>query len=92
MEDYRVEKDFKNAFNLVKQVDESGTALTKFLITTLYELGIDPKDEKISEDMIFITMLFNSALEEYFTSNNEITNGKKNALYQHLLNMRGEVE
>ena len=25
MEDYRVEKDFKNAFNLVKQVDESGT-------------------------------------------------------------------
>lgn len=72
-----------------EKVRESGFEITRMLITELYDIGADPQQEQLADDIIFITMLYTSALEEYFTQANENKIG--NHFYQNLVDLKKRV-
>ena len=72
-----------------EKVRESGVEITRMLITELYDIGADPQQEQLADDMIFITMLYTSAVEEFFTKANEKKTG--NEFYQHLIELKERV-
>lgn len=72
-----------------EKVRESGVEVTRMLITELYDIGADPQQEQLADDMIFITMLYTSAVEEFFTKANEKQKG--NEFYQHLKELKERV-
>ena len=72
-----------------EKVRESGVEITRMLITELYDIGADPQQEQLADDMIFITMLYTSAIEEFFTKANKNKTG--NEFYQNLIDIRERV-
>jgi len=72
-----------------EKVRDSGVEITRMLITELYDIGADPQQEQLADDMIFITMLYTSAVEEFFTKANEKKTG--NEFYQHLKELKERV-
>lgn len=72
-----------------EKVRDSGVEITRALITELYDIGADPQQEQLADDMIFITMLYTSAVEEFFTKANEKKTG--NEFYQHLIELKEKV-
>ena len=85
--------DIMNDDSIEGQIQDAGLDFTRFVIGKVYELGADAEDKTLSDDMIFITMLFSAALEEYFTGNYENSNGDDNPMYRFLLEMKeGVVE
>lgn len=72
-----------------EKVRESGVEITRMLITELYDIGADPQQEQLADDMIFITMLYTAAVEEFFTKANEKKKG--NEFYQNLIDLKERV-
>jgi hypothetical protein len=72
-----------------EKVRDSGVEVTRMLITELYDIGADPQQEQLADDMIFITMLYTAAVEEFFTKANEKQKG--NEFYQHLKELKERV-
>lgn len=72
----------ENKTPIEKGIDAAGIELTKHVINAIYELGGDAEDEDLSNDMIFVSMLFTAALTEYFTKEYRESNGEKNTMYE----------
>lgn len=73
----------------VHDIIESATLdFTHNIVSQLHEMDIDPQESHVADDMIFISMLFGSALEEFFTGRYEISDGKENTIYRHLIEMQ----
>ena len=72
-----------------EKVRESGVEITRMLITELYDIGADPQQEQLADDMIFITMLYTAPVEEFFTKANHRETG--NEFYQHLIDLKEKV-
>lgn len=70
-------------------IRESGVELTRNIITNLYEIGADPQDKVLADDMIFVTMMFTAALEEYFTG--AYAKGEGNEFYRNLVEMKDGI-
>lgn len=91
----KMKKLFNDIMNseptIESSIRESGVELTRHIITSLYEMGADPQDPKLADDMIFISMLFSSALEEYFTKNYSGSNGTDNSVYKWLDAIREDI-
>jgi hypothetical protein len=65
---------------------------SRFIITCMYDAGIDPEDPQLSQDLIFISMLINSAIEEYYKDSFAQSNGIENTMYRFLKQMKeGEL-
>lgn len=72
-----------------KVIREAGQEITRSIINTLVELGAEPDEENLQQDMIFVTMLFTAGLEEYFTGRHK--KGEGNTMYEYLEAMREGV-
>lgn len=72
-----------------KIIREAGQELTRSIINTLIELGAEPDEKNLQQDMIFVTMLFTAGLEEYFTGRHK--KGEGNTMYEYLEAMREGV-
>ena len=72
-----------------EKVRESGVEITRMLIAELYSIDADPQQEQLADDMIFITMLYTAAVEEFFTKANYREKG--NEFYQHLIDLKERV-
>ena len=72
-----------------KIIREAGQEITRSIINTLIELGAEPDEENLQQDMIFVTMLFTAGLEEYFTGRHG--KGEGNNMYEYLEAMREGV-
>lgn len=77
--------------SIESDIRERGVELTRHIITSLYDMGADPQDPKLADDMIFISMLFTSALEEYFTKNYSESDGIENSVYRFLDDIREDI-
>ena len=85
-----IEREKRNAQNdsasdLVSAAGMCGAsvAFMKNIILTLQDNNIDPSDPETAENMIFISMLFQSHIDNI--------NGKENSLYEFFDMMREEV-
>lgn len=83
--------DIMNDDSIEAQISDAGLEFTRFVISKVYDLGADAEDKTLSDDMIFITMLFTASLEEYFTGNYENSKGEDNPMYRFLLEMKEGV-
>ena len=72
--------------NIQDDIRDAGLEFTRNVINLLHTIGADPEDEILSDDMIFISMLFSSALEEYYTAAYERNKG--NEFYRYLIDMK----
>jgi hypothetical protein len=57
--------------------------ITNFVITDLYAAGDDPSEQELSDDMIIIAMLYESAILESKTKSHKKSSGDLNAFYRH---------
>lgn len=69
-------------------IDEAAIDFTRFIISKVYDLGADPEDAELADDMIFITMLFTAAFTEYFSGTYERSDGTDNTMYRFLKEMK----
>tara|TARA_R110001606_G_scaffold135304_2_gene272282 strand:- start:18871 stop:19293 length:423 start_codon:yes stop_codon:yes gene_type:complete len=69
---------------------ESMQAMSRFLIEHLFQLKIDPAGP-IADDMIFISMLFESAIREYKTGEYDRSSGAMNTFYEHFNMIRAGI-
>jgi len=82
---YKAVMEFEeNKTPLEKQIEQVSKDFTGNVISQLYELGADPSDDKIMNDMIIMSMLFQSILTEYFTGQCEKTGGEENGIYDYI--------
>lgn len=77
-----------NPDTVERDIEHTTIEFTRFVIARLYDIGADPEDPTLSDNMIYITMLFTAALTEYFTGTYEESNGNENILYKYLNDMR----
>lgn len=79
--------DVMNTESVHDTIENATIAFARNVIGILYEIEIDPEAE-ISEDMVLLSMLFTSALEEYYTGRYESSGGTENTVYRHLIAMQ----
>jgi hypothetical protein len=70
---------------------ESMNAMSRFLIGHLYSVDVDPAGS-ISDDMVFISMLFESAIREHKTGEYERSSGQMNTFYKHFNKIRDDIQ
>lgn len=70
--------------DLEEIIEESCNVFTRATITELYDIGADPGQSDLSEDIIFITMLYHSAINEYFKGEYADSEGIENPMYRYL--------
>lgn len=80
-----------NMSPLEKQIENASKDFTGNIISQLYELGADPQDDKLMNDMIIMSMLFQSIVTEYFTKNCEKTSGEENGVYDYITNIQKDM-
>jgi hypothetical protein len=82
---YKAVMEFeKNKSPLEQQIEQASKDFTSNVISQLYELGAEPSDDKIMNDMVIMSMLFQSILTEYFTGECEKTSGEANGIYDYI--------
>lgn len=69
-------------------IEDATVDFARAIIAQLFEIGIDPEDAAISDDMVFITMLFTAALEEFYTGRHDSSGGEENTMYRYLKEMK----
>lgn len=69
-------------------IDEATIEFTRFVISKLYDIGADPEDTELADNMIFITMLFTASLTEYFNGTYKRSDGNDNTMYRFLNEMK----
>jgi len=81
-------EDIMGSDDTETEIDSATIDFTRFIISKMYDMGADPEDAKLADDMIYITMLFTSALTEYFTGEHENSDGINNVMYKYLNDIR----
>lgn len=81
----------ENKTPVERDIDKASKDFTGYIISTLYDIGADPQDDKLMNDMITMSMLFQSALTEYFTGKCKDTNGEENGIYEYITNIQKDM-
>lgn len=84
----RLYDDVMSSGNIHDTIEQATIDFTRSIITQMYELDIDPAEEKIADDMVFITMLFTSVIEEHFTGRYDASDGEENTIYRIIKDMK----
>lgn len=84
----RLYDDVMNSGNIHDIIEHATIEFTRNIITQMYEMDIDPADEKIADDMVFVTMLFTAVIEEYFTGRYDASDGEENTMYRIIEDMK----
>jgi hypothetical protein len=81
----------KNKTTIELDIDKARVSFTETIISSLYDIGADPEDEILMNDMITISMLFEGSLTEYFTNKCNDTNGEENGIYEYITNIQKDI-
>jgi len=66
--------------------------MATFLVGDLYSSGDDPSEKKLADDMVILTMLYETAILESKTESYEKSNGALNTLYKHFEEIRKSIK
>ena len=66
--------------------------MAHFVISDLYSDGNDPREQELSDDMIIITMLYESAILESKTQSYKKSSGDLNPFYRHFNEIRKTIK
>lgn len=65
-------------------IEESSNHFTRATVNELYEIGADPVQQELSQDVVLITMLYQAAIDEYFKGKYAMSDGVENPMYRFL--------
>ena len=66
-------------------------SMSRFVIKDLRNVGLNPAENKISDDMVILTMLYHSAVIEHISSAWETSDGEENEFYRWFDKIRKEL-
>ena len=66
-------------------------SMSRFVIKDLRTVGLNPAENKISDDMVILTMLYHSAVIEHISSAWETSDGEENEFYRWFVKIRKEL-
>jgi len=84
----RLYDDVMSSGNIHDTIEQATIDFTRNIITQMYEMDIDPSEEKIADDMVFVTMLFTSVIEEHLTGRYDASDGEENTIYRIIEDMK----
>lgn len=66
--------------------------LASFVVGDLYSSGDDPSEKDIADDMVILTMLYETAVLESQTKSYKKSNGTLNTFYRHFEEIRKSIK
>ena len=66
--------------------------LASFVVGDLYSSGDDPSEKDIADDMVILTMLYETAVLENQTKSYKKSNGTLNTFYRHFEEIRKSIK
>ena len=66
-------------------------SMSRFVIKDLRTVGLNPAENKISDDMVILTMLYQAAAIEHMTDAWKTSGGEENAFYRWFDKIRTEL-
>ncbi len=66
--------------------------MASFVVGDLYSSGDDPSEKNIADDMVILTMLYETAVLENQTKSYKKSNGTLNTFYRHFEEIRKSIK